>query len=958
MLHSVPQRLSSSSEMLWQRFQDALSTVQGDWPESFVLHCQQRPELPALWAASSFVATSCIRKPGLFFDLIHSGDVDRRYGDNDLARAVDRRLAEVENEENLHARLRQIRMREMVRIAWRDLSGFAELEETMRDVSNLADVCIEQAMHFHSKWLFKRFGKPQDNQGNDVRMIVLGLGKLGGRELNFSSDIDLIFAYEKPGDTAPWDAARQKSLSNQEFFTRLGHTMINALHSITMDGFVFRTDMRLRPNGNSGPLVLSFPAIDRYYQIQGRSWERYALIKARVVAGNRQAGAQLIAKLIPFVYRKYLDFGVYDAIRELKRMIQQKLKEKGIEDDIKLGWGGIREIEFLVQSHQLIRGGREAVLQTPSLYRAFSVLVDLGIIESQDRDQLIKSYRFLRNSEHRLQMVSDRQTQRLPQANDDRLRLAWSMGFDQWESYLKALHGHRSVVQEKFEMILESNKDPVSKEIGRSAEPSALRSDWLDALSRHLPDEKQTTAGEEGGHGSVFKLLHQFAEGRLYQAFSNEDRERIDRLIPSAIKEAANHVDTERAISAFIGVLESIGRRSVYLSLLIENPLALKQLLHLCAASPWISQYIGQHPVILDELLNPITDASCRHRSELQFELTNHLLQFEDDEEEERLNALREFHHAHVLRIAAADVLELLEVEDVHFSLTQLAEILLQHAFDHAVTIVRNKQQIRGFGAGVIAYGKFASQELGYHSDLDIVLCFEQQDRQTTHKKSDAEYFYSLVARRLIRLLTTRTYAGRLYELDMRLRPNGQSGILVTSLAGFIDYQLKSAWTWEHQALVRARAVVGDAHFMEHFEKARSEILCLQRDPDQLKQDVIVMRQKMIDANCQSTDRVYDIKLDKGGIVDIEFLIQYWVLRDAHKMPQLVAPRTTTDSVRVLVQCGIISKSTGDTLMETYRTYLRRSLDLKLMDSPVVVDQQDLQSSREAIKSIWAETFG
>ena len=410
-------------------------------------------------------------------------------------------------------------------------------------------------------------------------------------------------------------------------------------------------------------------------------------------------------------------------------------------------------------------------------------------------------------------------------------------------------------------------------------------------------------------------------------------------------------------MAAFVSVVEAIGRRSVYLSLLIENPIALKQLFHLCAASPWISTHIGRHPVILDELLNPLVDIRTRNNEDLRAELDHRLAQVDSDDEEGRMNTLREYHHAQVLRIAAADVSGVLLVDDVHHALTQLAEVLLQIVFTDAVKYVEKKLNRPDCEAGVIAYGKFASSELGYNSDLDVVVCFENPGSIQQSGNSEAEHFYSRAGRRLIHLLSTRTQAGLLYELDMRLRPSGRSGTLVTSLSGFFEYQLNSAWTWEHLALVRSRVVVGSDRYRENFESSRETILSLPREHEQLKSDIISMRRKMIDANCQSSAQVYDIKLDEGGIVDIEFLIQYWVLRHAGQHKMLAVPRTTEDSLAALVAESVIPTRTGEQLLACYKIYLRHSLDLKLMDQPVLVRQDELLPERETIRTIWEETF-
>ena len=955
--HSLPASLDAFGNRQWQKFCESLQQITQSkaTPPSFSdpdKICQSRPELKQVWACSDFISNACISNPMLLVDLLASGDLDRKYSAEQYADLISRQIGSCADETQLHERLRQVRQREMIRMAWRDLAGLADLDETMGGVSVLAEQAISSSLAHHSKWQSQRYGNPMGSKGETASMVVLGLGKLGGGELNYSSDVDLLFAYDHPGETRKADG--KVGLDNQSYFIKLGQKIITALDQVTSLGFVFRTDMRLRPNGDSGPLVLSFPALEHYYQTHGRNWERYALIKARQVAGTQTSGNELLSLFKPFIYRKYLDFGAFDSIREMKSMIERELKQSGYSQNIKLGWGGIREVEFLVQSHQLIRGGRETALQTQSLYTAMAGLNRLGVIDDDAMGKLMQGYQFLRNTEHRLQMVADRQTQMLPDDEFAQLRLAWSMGFENWQQYIQQLEVHRSNIQHQFRMILDEGENTR----GRVTVSTGAQNRLVDLWQGRLDDEQSERVLKENGFASsdaIPHLLKGFRQGRLYQAFSGVERDRIDRLIPLALCEVVNHGDGERAMAAFISVIESIGRRSVYLSLLIENPIALKQLLHLCAASSWVSRHIGQHPVILDELLHPIVDIRHRTREDINRELEYRLGQFESEDEEGRMNALREFQHAQVLRIAAADVSGVLTVDDIHQALTLLAEVLLNRVFDDALEFVRRKLGPCPCEGGVIAYGKFASGELGYHSDLDVVVCYEPSQDDVSN--SEAENFYSRVGRRLIHLITSRTPAGLLYEIDMRLRPSGRSGTLVASLSGFLDYQMNNAWTWEHQALVRARVVVGSDGFREKFEQSRKTILSLERDPAQLIKDIVEMRGKMIDANCQSTEQLYDIKLDEGGIVDIEFLIQYWVLKHAREQSSLVSARTTKQFIELLVATQILDIESGDNLLQSYKTYLRYSLDLKLMDQPVLTSQQDLLDERRVVRAIWHSTF-
>ena len=980
----VPAPLAEIYQQYSQRFEEAVKNNGG---QTNLTECDkldllrvtnQRQDLPVVWSCSDFIAQTCLSRPELLNHLLCGGELDQSWNRERITSQVTDFVGLCEDETALQSRLRRIRQRIMVLLGWRDLGGLAELEETMECVSALAETCIDLALQHHDRWLSQCYGVPMDgNTGQRSELLVLGLGKLGGSELNYSSDIDLIFTYSGAGSTRvneqekdnivePNQPATHNALDNQEYFIRLGRKIVAALDPITADGFVFRTDMRLRPNGDSGPLVLSFAAMEHYYQTHGRTWERYALIKARVVAGSSEHGELFLDMLRPFIYRKYLDFGAFDSIREMKGMIQRELRQAGSEQNIKLGWGGIREIEFLVQSHQLIRGGRDKRLQSCSLYAALDSLVEIGVMDVTIKQELVTAYRFLRNAEHRLQMVADRQTQLLPKDDLGQIRLAASMGFSGWDQFLEQQNRHRHTIHNQFKTILEapgSDSDDLKKDNQVNDAQQTIPSLRVlgDIWSGKQTDDQVTSSLVALGFDNAEptpKLLSGFRAGRLYQAFSGIERDRIDRLVPLAMVEAAKHAESERAIASFIAILESIGRRTAYLSLLIENPIALSQLLHLCAASAWVSRHIGQHPVILDELLNPLVDIRNRIETDLQEELDHRLDQLEEGDEEGRLNGLREFHHAQVLRIAAADVSGVLEVEDVHRALTLLAEVLLRHVFSDAKKYAARKLPDPQCEAGVIAYGKFASSELGYHSDLDVVVCFELSPDCSPASRAEAEHFYGRVGRRFIHLLSTRTHAGQLYEIDVRLRPSGRSGTLVTSLAGFLDYQLRNAWTWEHQALVRARTVVGGSIFSKKFERVRDTILNLMRDSNTLRTDITEMRTRMIEANCQSTDRVYDIKLGEGGIVDIEFLIQYWILLHARNHPALLAPRTTQEAISALVNLGMISRLTGKKLFDSYRVYLRRSLDLKLMDLPVLAAQDELLTNRNDVIDVWKQTFG
>ncbi|MBX2867256.1 MAG: bifunctional [glutamate--ammonia ligase]-adenylyl-L-tyrosine phosphorylase/[glutamate--ammonia-ligase] adenylyltransferase [Acidiferrobacterales bacterium] len=937
---NLPQVFLEALSLYWLRLVEAAEDAGSS---DLVTFAKQQEALPRVWCASDFVANWCIRQPKAFATMLDAEVFDNAISEKEWLEHQSRMVTECADENTLDRDLRAFRQQCMVKIAWRDLAGLSKVEETMASVSRLAEVCLHVALECHLRWQSLRAGVPRGGDGERSKVVCLGLGKLGGGELNYSSDIDLIFAYDQSGQTDG-----DKVMDNQAYFTRVVQKIIGTLDRIDAGGFVFRTDLRLRPNGDSGPVVLSFSAMEHYYQTHGRDWERYALIKARAVAGDAEAGKQLSEMLRPFVYRKYLDYSAFDSIREMKQLIERQLGAGGLEDDVKLGRGGIREIEFLVQNFQLIRGGREQAFRTQSLYTAMNALLNYGLMQADQIDQLTAAYRFLRNTEHRLQMVADRQTQILPSQPVERLRLALSMGYPDWESYLVQLDHHRDYVQSVFSEAL---TDPVANE--NDDELDLLAAVWTQQTTGEAAVEVLDRMGFRKAQDCV-SLLTEFYGGKLYQAFASVERQRLDRLMPLVLKETASYSDSLRTVSAFISLVEAIGRRSVYLSLLVENPIALKQLLKLCSASSWISRHIGRHPVVLDELIQPLESVVAQTTAEVSDALYERLNQEESGDEEGRMNALREFYHARVLRIAALDVRGIFDVHTIQHSLTQLSEVLLRCVLDDALAIVEKKQGTPPGDIGIIAYGKFAGAELGYHSDLDIVVCFQPSPGVAS---TSAEYFFSRVGQKLIHLISTRTRAGVLFELDMRLRPSGRSGTLVTSLKGFADYQLANAWTWEHQALVRAKMVIGSDSMREQFESIRSKILALHRDQEKLKTDILDMRKKMQEANSQSSDTLFDLKLDHGGIVDIEFLLQYLVLNFSHQHPSLLQPRSTQDLVEGLALEGLISEDDARFLAATYREYLRRSLQCKLMEQPVAIGQTEMLPERRRVQNIWDSSF-
>ena len=910
--------------------------------------------LPGVCAASDFAALALARHPALLADLVDSGDLMRDYGAGEWDRRAAAAAAGAGDEAGLKRALRGLRRREMVRIAWRDLAGWAPLPVVLAELTGLADACLEAALGRLQAWEAGRRGRPRDGAGRSQGLVVLALGKLGGRELNFSSDIDLVFAYPEEGGV---DGAR--ALSCQEYFTHLGRRLIQVLGEVTEDGFVFRVDMRLRPNGESGPLVLSFDATEHYYQTHGREWERFALVKARLAAGDR-AGEGLLARLAPFVYRRYVDYGAVEALREMKALIERELKRKGLADNIKLGPGGIREAEFVVQALQLIRGGREPALRQVHWFDALAALRARGLLPAEAAARLAEGYAFLRRVEHRLQMAADRQTQTLPADAAGLARLAYAMGRADVEGFLGELERRRRAVQEAFERLFAA---PQREAAATPAEP--LRDVWLGALDPEAAVAVLRRAGYPEPE-PVLELLVQLRRGKAYGTFSAQGRDRMDRLVPLLLAAAGLAPDPLATLRRLVRLLEAIGGRTVYLSLLVENPMALSQLVRLCGASPWIANYLARHPVLLDELLHPDSLYRPPGRAALADELRRLLAHLPEEDLEAQMEALREFRHGQVLRVAAADVTGALEAEAVGRRLSEIAEVVLAEALALARRdLVRRHGEPPGAGPGgglaVVAYGKLGGREMGYGSDLDLVFLADDGalEGQTPGPRPVANgVFFTRVAQRCLHILGAHTPAGVLYEVDTRLRPNGQAGPLVPGLAGLERYLQAQAWTWEHQALVRARPVAGDPRLGAAFGALREAVLRRPRDPRRLADDVRTMRDKMRAELDRGDDAHFDIKHGRGGIVDVEFIVQYCVLNWAHAHPRLVRHTDNLSILEDLVAEGLLDARRGEALAAAYRRLLLAEHRLKLMARPARVDAGEWAAQRRTVTEIWDAVLG
>ncbi|MEW5248359.1 bifunctional [glutamate--ammonia ligase]-adenylyl-L-tyrosine phosphorylase/[glutamate--ammonia-ligase] adenylyltransferase [Microbulbifer discodermiae] len=897
---------------------------------------------------SEFFLQQCCRFPTLLPQLLQR---------DDLGLSADG-LGVIGTEAELQSVLRHLRNRVTAEVIWRDFAGQWDIPTACGRLTDLAELCIQVALDWHHRALVSRYGEPRDGLGRPQSLLVLGMGKLGARELNLSSDIDLIFAFPEPGHT---DGA--EALENQKFFQRLGQRLIKSLDTITAGGFVFRVDMRLRPYGDSGPLVSHFAALEDYYQTQGREWERFAMVKARPVAGDPEACAELMELLRPFTYRRYIDFSAIDALREMKALIQRQVRARGLDNNIKLGPGGIREVEFIAQAFQLIRGGREPALRERNLLKLLPLLESDGHLAQGVAQQLVNAYLLLRRVEHALQAERDRQTQSLPAESEHCEQLAFALGRANWVALETELKAARRVIEREFDRVIAP-----PEEIAESNAAEELQSLWLGCGSDAGKEANLATLERAGfaPPGEALRLLSELAGARIVAALPNTARVRLDRCIPLLLAAAAGEPQPLLALDRVLPLIRAVLRRSAYLVLINENPPVLTQLLRLCSASPWIADQLARHPILLDELLDSrrlLVPATAR---DIADELRRDLLRIDPDDLETQMEALRHFKQGQSLRIAAQEVSGALPLMKVSDSLTWLAEAILQQALQLAWAQQRDKHGLppgtsdEDMRFAIIAYGKLGGLELGHGSDLDLVFVHDADPGQVTDGAApiDTGRFYTRLAQRLIHILQTRTLSGPLYEVDTRLRPSGNSGLLVTPLVAFGKYQRESAWTWEHQALVRARPVAGSRRLSGDFEQLRLELLCTQRDVQTLRGEVVTMRDKMRAHLDSSNNQTFDLKQGRGGIVDIEFMVQYAALAWAHRAPSIVR---YSDNIRILdslIEAGLMPAHQAGHLIDAYKAYRSESHRLALQRLPGAVDNNQFKAERETVCNCWQQLLG
>ena len=871
--------------------------------------------------------------------------------------------------ENLDDRLRLLRREVMLTLIARDTTGVAGYDEVVATMSDLAEVALQRVVAEHARELARRYGVPMSPLGVPQDLMVVGMGKLGGRELNVSSDIDLIFVFDEHGECQATDEfpSPRKSVSNFVFFEKLAKKIIPALSDLKGAGFVFRVDMRLRPNGDSGPIVISNDMLEEYLYVQGREWERFAWLKGRVVSTPVFASVQQyeqqkrnLADIVrPFVFRKYVDFNAISALSDLHKLIRAETvrreagRDRGI--NIKLDRGGIREIEFITQTFQVIRGGRDPKLRGNQTLTMLPLLAEVGAIKTEQAERLSEYYVFLRNLEHAIQYVDDQQTHRLPNGDEQRASIAAMMGMDA-EAMVSKLDTVRDYVAETFDAIFQVQ----SEEVQEDDWPQG----WLHGFESAFEPlcaifkEKGFVDSQQAAH-RVMGLM----SSKLLAAQNASARNKMAQLVKRVFELASSHDDVanvgiDQIFLRFVNLLDVIAGRSTYVSLLCQYPAVTERVTRLLATSAWAANFLTAHPIILDELVDErsivIDNDTVVDWSIWKDEVWT-ALKAVDGDQESQMNIIRDSHHGAVFRLLVADLEGRLTVERLADQLSALADTVIEIVITLAwQTIASRHCDVPKFA--VIGYGKLGGKELGYSSDLDLIYLFDDKD-------ANASKNYTRLVRRMMSWLTVQTSSGILFDVDLRLRPNGENGLVVSSLDMFKRYQRNEdgtgAWPWEHQALTRARFCAGDREIGAVFEKERAEILCLPRDKNVVLANVVDMRQKMLDGHANPTRR-FDLKHDRGGMVDVEFAVQALVLAYSHDHPELINNFGNIRLLSMAAEAGLIDSVIAERAANAYRRYraIQRKIRLERGDGPTRVEYDLVSEEIAAVKALWVAVFG
>ncbi len=821
--------------------------------------------------------------------------------------------------------LRQYRRREALRLIWRDVNGLDTVEATLAGATALAETCIAAALHYAEGEFAERHGTPRNAAGEAQRLVVMGLGKLGGGELNFSSDIDPILAFPENGHS---DGAR--ALANEAYFARLGQQLVKLLAQITADGYVFRVDLRLRPYGNAGQVALSFTAMEQYYQREGRDWERYAWIKARPVAGDLVAGKRLIAALRPFVYRRYYDYTAFAGLREMKALIDAEVARKDLARNLKLGPGGIREIEFIVQLLQLIRGGREPGLRESGLLPALTACEHIGALPTASARSLREAYRFLRRIENRVQMLDDEQTHTLPEDAHTRARLAATLGYADADALDAEVARVRSGVAAEFAALLAPIR--AVKTVVKTDTAGAY---WHRMVAGEAAAEELAALGfaaPENLHTQLLALQNSPAARTL----SVRARARFERLLPHLIEAAAASVAPALCLERLLRLIHGVLRRSAYLALLEEQPASRARLVALFAESALLAERVIAHPLLLDDLFDTRLDAAPPDRATLAAAIERRIAQIDSDDSEAEIEILQEARQSATFRLGLAYRDGLGAITTAR-ALSETADVVVAQTLALAERDMTRQHGRIGGGLAVIGYGSLGGSELGFASDLDLVFVYDDtlaQSESNGARPLEAARYFARLAQRVVHWLTTQTHAGRLYEVDVRLRPDGGKGLLVVGLEAFAEYQRERAWVWETQALVRARTIAGDGTTMVRFERLRTHVLARSRDGDAVRAQVTSMRTRWRAERDRSTANQLDLKQGAGALLDIEFILQTLVLLEANRHPELLQTGNSAALIALAGKTGVLNAAQTQSLTDAHAALLARSLACTLDARP------------------------
>ena len=848
--------------------------------------------------------------------------------------------------------LRTVRQLVMERLIRLDCEARAPLGDITRAVTELAELALDHACRHAREELDSRHGAPQGPQGQPVQLWIIGMGKLGARELNVSSDIDLIYVYEHDGDTAGIEGGRGR-ISNHEYFARAVKAIYSLVGDTTEHGFVFRVDLALRPNGNSGPAAISLSALEEYLQVQGREWERFAWLKSRVVAPTSCIGSPEVQALrgvvLPFVFRRYLDYSVFDALRSLHRQIRDHAAKRSAghperANDVKLSRGGIREIEFTVQLLQVVRGGQFPELRCRPTLEALGRLARAGLMSQEVADALGAAYTFLRRVEHRIQYLDDQQTHVLPTRDDDLAWIASTMGYPDCCAFLHELDAHRELVAQEFDTLLGGNEKKQCSGGGCGGpKASAPPPPELESLLEQLPEDFRARVAEWRNNPRVANLR-------------DEARARLFRIVQRTAQWLGEGRCSLEAAGRLTNWLEPLMRRESYLALLLERPPVHQQLLALLGAAKWPARYLLQHPGVIDELVGDALMAERFVVADFERELAQRLKSLQstgEDDDETLLNLLRRAQHAETFRTLARDVGGRITVEQVADDLSALADSMLRITTQWCWNRLKNRHRdVPQFG--IIGYGKLGGKELGYGSDLDIVFVFDDDDER-------APEVYAAFVRKLINWLTVKTGEGDLYEIDTALRPNGNSGLLVTSFEAYANYQQQrgsnTAWTWEHQAMTRARFVLGSPELQARFDAVREAVITSARDASALKEEIVTMRERVRSAHPVPSG-MFEVKHSPGGMVDAEFAVQYLVLSQSGAHPELRGNLGNIALLERAEQVGLLPAGVGHAAANAYRELRRVQHRARLDEAPTQVEPPALQAERDAVLALWQAVFG